>query len=45
MAAFCRYWRMTPRELDQLTDDEYEAMVRFANQEARARRRAAQKRR
>ena len=26
------YWRMTPREVDELTDAEYRAFVRFANQ-------------
>jgi hypothetical protein len=34
---------MTPREVEQLTFDEYEAMVRYANHEARELRRAQRK--
>ena len=44
LAAFCRYWRMTPRDVDQLTDQEYAAMVRYANRELKAQQRAAKKR-
>ena len=44
LAAFCRFWRMTPRDVDQLTDQEYEAMVRYANRELKAQQRAARKR-
>lgn len=40
---FCRFWRMTPREVDELHPDEYEAMVRAAVREQRAERRAARK--
>ena len=36
---------MTPRDVDLLTDEEYVAMVNFANRDIRARERAARKRR
>jgi hypothetical protein len=29
MAAFCHFWRMTPREFWELTVAEYSAMVGF----------------
>jgi hypothetical protein len=36
---------MTPRDVDQLTPEEYRAMVDYANREIRAANRAARKRR
>lgn len=36
---------MTPRDVDQLTDDEYAAMVRYAQREVRATARAARRKR
>lgn len=44
MVRFCRFWSMTPRQVDELSDREYFAMVRFANREIRAANRAARKR-
>ena len=35
---------MTPRQVDELTDAEYRAFVRFANKEIRAANRAARQR-
>jgi hypothetical protein len=35
---------MTPRDVDQLTGDEYRAMVAYADQQIRAQNRAARKR-
>ena len=37
---FCRFWRMTPRQVDELHPDEYEAMVQAAIREQREQRRA-----
>ena len=46
---FCRYWRMTPRDVDALAADEYERMIEYAvaqqQEERRAQRRAARQRR
>jgi len=36
---------MTPRDIDQLSDLEYQTMVRFANRETREAKRAARARR
>jgi hypothetical protein len=36
---------MTPRDVDQLSQAEYAALVQYANREIRAERRAARKRR
>jgi len=36
---------MTPRDVDELTNAEYDALTRFAVRELRARARAARKRR
>jgi len=44
LAAFCHYWRMTPRDVDALTHDEYAALVRYLNNDVRAQQRAARKR-
>lgn len=41
--SFCRYWRMHPRDVDRLTGDEYEAMVRHALAEERRAKREASK--
>jgi hypothetical protein len=41
--AFCRFWAMTPREVDELTPDEYEAMTRYALREQREQAKAARK--
>ena len=35
LAAFCRFWRMTPRQVDELTQDEYLAFWRYAEQTSR----------
>jgi hypothetical protein len=43
MIAFCRYWRMSPREVDTLTGEEYEAMTRYALAEERRAKREATK--
>lgn len=40
LAAFCRYWRMTPREVDELTNDEFDAFVRYQRAEIREQKRA-----
>ena len=45
LAAFCRYWRMTPAEVDALDDDTYLAFVRFMSEEAKAIQRAQKRRR
>ena len=45
LAAFCKYWRMTPRDVDRLTDEEYAGFVAYANSDIRARNRAARKKR
>lgn len=39
--AFCRFWHMTPRQVDELTADEYDAMARYAVREQRQQARAA----
>ena len=36
LAAFCRYWRLTPAEVDELGDQMMAAMVRFMQREAAA---------
>jgi hypothetical protein len=41
---FCRFWQMTPREVDDLYPDEYDAMTRHAVAAQAADRRAARKR-
>jgi hypothetical protein len=38
---FCRFWRMSPREVDALSPDEYAAMIAYAVREQRAQARAA----
>jgi hypothetical protein len=40
MAAFCRYWRLTPAEVDDLGDEVWAAMVRFMQADADAVKRA-----
>jgi hypothetical protein len=44
MAAFCRYWRCMPRDIDTLSPAEYHAMILFADRDIRAQNRAARKR-
>jgi len=41
LIAFCRFWGMTPRQVEQLTVEEHSAMVDYAVREQRAQRRAA----
>lgn len=43
MLHFCRFWRMTPREVDELHPEEYEAMREYVIKVQRAERRAARK--
>jgi hypothetical protein len=43
MAAFCRFWRMTPRDIDALSDAEFAALARYMTAELKARERAARK--
>jgi len=38
---FCRFWGMTPRQVEQLTVEEHGAMFDYAVREQRAQRRAA----
>jgi len=42
---FCRFWSMTPREVDELTPAEYDEMTRYAVREQAEQRRAAARRR
>ena len=44
LAASADSGRMTPREVDELTDEEYAAMVRYANAEIEELNRAARRR-
>lgn len=43
LASFCRFWRMTPREVDELTSDEFDAFVRLMKAEDREARKAMAK--
>lgn len=43
MAAFCKYWGMTPAEYKALTVEELNALTEFANNEIRERNRQAKK--
>jgi len=45
LIAFCRYWGMTPREVDALTPAEYQEMTRYAVTQQAAERRAQRRRR
>jgi len=40
---FCRYWRMTPRQVDEMTHAEYAAFWRFAEQQAKQAQRDARR--
>jgi hypothetical protein len=44
LAGFCRYWHMTPRDVEQLTTAEYRAFVRYAEADLRAQKRANRRR-
>jgi hypothetical protein len=43
MAAFCRFWRVTPADYWALTIAETRALTDFANEEIAARRKAIEK--
>ena len=43
LAVFCRYWRMTPRQVDELSDVELAAFWKHLEDEIRAQERAARK--
>lgn len=44
MAAFCKYWGMTPGEYARLTVEELDAMTKFANDDIKQRQREQRRR-
>lgn len=43
LIGFCRYWRLSPRQVDDLDPEEYRAMSDYAVRDLRARAREARK--